>query len=410
MSVFTKYAMDTLMKASHPEIDRKQCWNLTPHKDHCTDCKDICPYGDKIFIRPNLIRDWAACTDCGLCVSACRSRCIQPSAEQVQQDIAPADSDNDTVWIGCTKSGRRNDLVRSCICALSWEAMAYIALNRKVVLDLTPCGECENDLCAEKLRSELTRLVEFFGPALFQSRFTLAYQPGEAPYEVKNLSRREMFSHMTDSSKAGSRYLLRLLPGVQDAEQGKGLDFRLLLNQRIKQLKSETETPARYGFYLPAVTSKCYGCGKCEKACRAGALKIEDLPEGLSRVVITPWKCSECGACAAACRDHAIDGMVLRQLTSLGPVSVLKFKKSVCTQCGKPTPPDSPDGLCSVCRIRARSKKRQQEAAERARARAAERAAQKAAQEAQTAAAQTAVPPDDAAPAASAESHTGSSC
>ena len=105
-----------------------------------------------------------------------------------------------------------------------------------------------------------------------------------------------------------------------------------------------------------------------------------------------------------ACSYYAIDGMKLRQLTSLGPVSVLKFKKTFCSECGKPVAPDSADGLCSVCRIRARSKKRQQEAAERARARAAERAAKKAAQAADPSAA----PAPEA--AAAVESHTGSTC
>ena len=56
MSIFTRYAMDALMKTSHPEINRRQCWNLHPHRTPCTTCKDICPYGDQIFTRPNLAR------------------------------------------------------------------------------------------------------------------------------------------------------------------------------------------------------------------------------------------------------------------------------------------------------------------------------------------------------------------
>ena len=32
MSIFTRYAMDALMKTSHPEINRRQCWN--PHALH----------------------------------------------------------------------------------------------------------------------------------------------------------------------------------------------------------------------------------------------------------------------------------------------------------------------------------------------------------------------------------------
>ena len=30
MSIFTRYAMDALMKTTHPEVNRKQCWNLHP--------------------------------------------------------------------------------------------------------------------------------------------------------------------------------------------------------------------------------------------------------------------------------------------------------------------------------------------------------------------------------------------
>lgn len=50
----------------------------------------------------------------------------------------------------------------ACVAALPWEALAYLALNKKIVLDLTPCGECENDACAELLRKNLTRLVGCF--------------------------------------------------------------------------------------------------------------------------------------------------------------------------------------------------------------------------------------------------------
>ena len=407
MSIFTRYAMDALMKTSHPEINRRQCWNLHPHRTPCTACKDICPFGEQIFTRPNLVKDWDPCTDCGLCVSACRSGCISPSPEQVQRDTSPADTDNDTLWIGCEKSGRKNTVVRSCIAALSWEALAYLALNKKIVLDLTPCGECENDACAAQLRKELTRLVDFFGQPLFEARFSLAYNEEDFPFHVQELSRREMFSHMTHGSKAGTKQLLRMLPGLRSDDDA-GVDFRLMLHQRTKQLKAASETPLRYGYYLPNFTTKCFGCGKCEKACRSGALKLEDMPDGQTRMVVTPWKCSECGVCVAACSNSGIDGMKLRQLTSLGPVSVYKCTKTLCKECGKPITPNSPDGICSVCRIKARTKKRQEEALARAKERQAEReakrAAEKAAQEAaEQMAAETAAetaPAVEAAPAA----------
>ena len=386
MGFFTRTAMDALMKTTHPEINRRQCWNLHPHRKPCTECKDICPNGEQIITRPNLVKDWDPCTECGLCVSACRSGCIIPSPEQVQRDSAAADADSDTIWIGCERSTRKNTVVRSCICALSWEALAYLALNKKLELDLTPCGECENDLCAAQLRKELTRLVEFFGEAVFEARFSLAYEADAYPYHVKELSRREMFEQVSHGSKSGTKKLLQMLPGLR-SEEDSAADFRLLLHQRTTQLKAASETPLRYGWYQPNFTQKCFGCGKCEKACRSGALKLEDMPDGQTRVVITPWKCSECGVCVAACSNSGIDGMKLRQLTTLGPVSVYKCSKTLSADCGKPIAPNSSEGICSVCRIKRRTKQRQEEAAARAKERIAEREARKAAEEAAKAAA-----------------------
>ena len=66
MGFFTRTAMDMLMKTTHPEINRRQCWNLHPHRKPCTECKDICPYGEQIFTRPNLVKDWDPCTELGL--------------------------------------------------------------------------------------------------------------------------------------------------------------------------------------------------------------------------------------------------------------------------------------------------------------------------------------------------------
>ena len=327
MGLFTRYAMDALMKTSHPEVIRRQCWNLHPHRTPCTACKDICPYGDAIFTRPNLVKDWDPCTDCGLCVSVCRSGCIVPSPEQVQRDTSLADTDNDTLWLGCEKSTRKNTAVRTCIASFSWETLAYLALNKKLVLDLTPCGECENDVCAAQLRKELTRLVEFLGPQLFESRVTLAYQQEDAPYHVQELSRREMFSHMTEGSRAGTKKLLQMLPGLR-SEEDSGVDFRLLLHQRTKQLKAAMETPLQYGYYMPKFTDNCFGCGRCEKACRANAMKFEDMPNGQTRIVLTPWKCSECGVCMNVCSNKGFDGMKLYQLTTLGPVVLHKCTKT----------------------------------------------------------------------------------
>ena len=104
----------------------------------------------------------------------------------------------------------------------------------------------------------------------------------------------------------------------------------------------------------------------------------------------------------ACCSNHGIDGMKLRQLTTLGPVSIYKCRKTLCKECGKPIAPDSAEGVCTVCRIKARTKKRQEEAAARAKQLREEREAKKAAEEAGAAvsAEAAAVPAEAAVPAA----------
>ena len=112
--------------------------------------------------------------------------------------------------------------------------------------------------------------MEFFGETMFEARFTLAYEPDEAPYHVKELTRREMFEQVGHGSKSGTKQLLRMLPGLRADEDG-GADFRLLLHQRTRQLKAAMpDNPLHYGCYLPSFTDKCFACGKCEKSLPCG--------------------------------------------------------------------------------------------------------------------------------------------
>ncbi|MCI2048033.1 MAG: 4Fe-4S dicluster domain-containing protein [Faecalibacterium sp.] len=384
MSIFTNMAMNAIMKTSHPTVDRRQCWNLRPHKEQCTDCMDICP--KHIFQRPGVVQDFLGCEDCGLCVSVCRSRCIAPSGEQVEHDMRPLDKDGDCIWIGCDRSARHNDVIGECVGSYTWEMLAYMALQKKLVLDLTPCAECDKPHCVEHVRKVAQRLAEFLGGPLFSARITLAEEPDQAPYHVKEYTRRQMMEHYTEGSKHTTLQLLRMVPGLQDEQRDHALDFRLMLNQRTKQLKQGAEQPLQYGFYLPTVTDACYGCGRCERSCRSEAIKIVDGEDGYSRVVVTPWKCSECGQCVRSCLDKAIEGMTLRQLTTLGPVSVHKLTKVLCSECGKPMKPNSPDGICNICAARIRMQKRREEMARKAEERKKEREEKEAAEAAAKAA------------------------
>lgn len=362
MGIFTNMAVGALMKQSHPTIERRTCWNMRPHQEQCSACMDICPAG--VFERAGVVKDFSECMDCGLCVSVCKARCIVPSEEQLQKDLHIADTEGDTIWIGCEKSKRQNSVIRTCVGSLDWEYLAYLALNKKLVLDLTPCATCNSQVCVEHVRNTARRLLDFLGPCLFTARITLAQQEDQAPFKVKEYDRREMMHRMTSGSRSGTKQLLRMIPGVQTETEDRAFVHRQLLHQRLKQIKAGSDVTATFGYYLPNVNDNCYGCDRCVRACRAGALEIRDGEDGWSRVVVTPWKCSECGQCESACLSKAIDGMVLRQVATLGPVSVHKFKKTYCSECGKPMQANSEDGLCRICSGRLKAKKAR-EAAER---------------------------------------------
>ena len=376
MGIFTNMAVGALMKQPHPTIERRDCWNMRPHKDdRCTACMDICPAG--LFERAGMAKDFSQCIDCGLCVSVCKTRCIVPSEEQIQRDLRIADVEGDTIWIGCEQSQRRNSVVRTCVGSLEWEYLAYLALNKKLVLDLTPCAECQNRYCVEHVRKVARRLLDFLGPRLFTARVTLAQKPEDAPYQAKEYDRREMMQRMTTGSRSGTKQLLRLIPGVKEETEDRALVNRQLLNQRLKQIRDNSDVKATFGYYLPNVTDTCYGCERCVRECRAGALEIRDGADGISKVVVTPWKCSECGQCVHSCLNKSIEGLALRQLTTLGPVSVRKLQKVYCEECGKPMPPNQEQNLCKICAGRRKAKAAREAAQKRREEKEAQRRAEK---------------------------------
>ena len=97
MGFFTRAAMDALMKTTHPEINRRQCWNLHPHRKACTTCKDICLYGEEIFPARTLSRTGDPAPTAGCAFRMPQWLHCLPRRSRCSGDTAAADTDSDTI-------------------------------------------------------------------------------------------------------------------------------------------------------------------------------------------------------------------------------------------------------------------------------------------------------------------------
>ena len=138
MGIFTRNAMDALMKTTHPEINRRQCWNLHPHRKPLhRPARISAPMANRSLPARTLSRTGIPPT-AGLWFRPAAAAASPFAGAGAAGHLPRRYNDNDTIWIGCEKCTRKNSMVRTCISALTWEALAYLALNKKIVLDLTP--------------------------------------------------------------------------------------------------------------------------------------------------------------------------------------------------------------------------------------------------------------------------------
>jgi ferredoxin len=71
--------------------------------------------------------------------------------------------------------------------------------------------------------------------------------------------------------------------------------------------------------YIPKISSKCVGCGKCEKVCPVLAISMQDTKEGKVAQVDNEV-CLGCGICVRSCHKNAIE-LVRREVQVITPVN-----------------------------------------------------------------------------------------
>ncbi|NTU89576.1 MAG: 4Fe-4S binding protein [Actinobacteria bacterium] len=330
-----QYAVGKWIDENHPRPESGRCIDIKQKKVSCGACRDICPTGATLSCRD---RNWEACMDCNLCVAACPTRALRPSAKNVDKFLRAIESGVDKITISCEQCEEGAYLQMYCMGAIPWEVLACLALDKQVVLDTTFCADCPEVEGKAQLEAMLEQVKEFLGDAFFDKQISVS---GET--KVGGLSRREAFSFIRGIGKNVTENLLSAGKGTPI----EGSFFRKVLAARLED--AQDGDPDFYTLSAPIFNENCWACNLCKNACPEHAISIiKDDQTGEYFVNHTAWKCVSCGLCRSTCPDEGISGQMLFETND--PLDDVRYKASpsICTKCDKNFKPDG-NVLCPRC-------------------------------------------------------------
>jgi len=330
----------------HPALSLSRCINRNQKRLSCSACMEICPKG--VYDRSQKTPPkWDECQNCGLCVTACPSRCIDPSPMNAKRHLLLAGRSGDIV-LSCTRAETKAGHQEACLALLPWEFMAYLALGGRLILNLRPCKDCPHEDCLALLEDQLRRLRLFLGEDAYAARVVRCF---DALPEAKegDVSRREFFRSMAHNGQKTGVLVWNDVAGSKvDA-----MVYRRLLARRVREMvKSGEKLSCR--MMLPWMTDACFGCGICALLCPNGALEIGEEQEGKRPVYISPYKCTGCGVCKAVCRDDGIEEICAVDVPHLDRLVLARVSSRSCERCGRAISPRKEETLCIACRQKKR--------------------------------------------------------
>lgn len=352
-----------------PFFAADKCLNRRQTKHPCTLCHDRCPAG-VLPVNPVLGKiDWTSCMGCGICITACPSRCFAPDLRQQQMMVAPAEGK--TVSFACISTkepvGERQV---ECLCALPWEWLAALSMRVKVKLYTGECVSCKHKACREQLLENLQLLRAFLGEERFDKRILLVDDPAgmKESGQEKQVDRRGLFGMLGRNVKTSvATSVGSVLPAPKGDPSRDGFAYRKLLADMVRAdclkraEKSKTENtapdyPVR-NVLLPDFNARCHGCGVCVRVCPQQALSIEKESDETSLISIEPWKCTGCGLCEAVCLHHGISGVEMTEVYHLNKQGHVRVHHACCTSCGAVIPLGTQDGFCIACSVKKKNRR-----------------------------------------------------
>lgn len=325
-----------------PALSLSRCINRNQKHLACSACMKICPKGvyDK---EQKKAPKWEECQSCGLCVTACPSRCIEPSPVNIKRHLLLAEKTGDIV-LSCMRAETKSGHQEACLALLPWEFMAYLALGGRLILNLKPCRDCPHEDCLELLNHQLSQLRRFLGDETYEARVKRCFDTLEEA-QTGSVNRRDFFRSMMHGGQKASVLVWNDIAGTKvDA-----MIYRRLLARRVREMVKQEKKPS-FRMQLPWLKESCFGCGICALLCPNGAIEIGEEKDGKRPVYITPHKCTGCGVCKAVCRDGSIEEICSVDVPHLDRLVLARVETRSCTQCGRAISPRKEETQCIACR------------------------------------------------------------
>ena len=147
--------------SEHPVYAPENCINRRQRRYACTVCSAVCPRG-AFSLKAGETVKWDRCLDCGLCVSACPSRCFTPSPSLRRRFTEDLDLKKPVSFI-CREETEQNGRRVRCLAAVPWELLAILAMHTDLVLYTGACAACAQKAWAQRLQEQLALLRDSSG-------------------------------------------------------------------------------------------------------------------------------------------------------------------------------------------------------------------------------------------------------
>lgn len=333
-SLLSRYMIEKITTKPVPMINPKKCINQLQKRQSCQLCQTLCLH-EAISFEPQISINSELCQNCGLCSSICPTGTMVQPLEVVEKQYNAINKGHDVV-ISCEKEQEQTDLKVSCLAALPWEFLAYIAIERRAKLITRHCETCEKRDCFNHLTLTLKRLETFLKPKGYEEQVLLINESSEGLQS--QYSRRELFKLWTEESK-------RLITEVAPIKFEKNKNARIYRSLLMKKIKGMDH--GEYGWCGIEVNDNCYGCGICETVCPQQAISITQDDDNQRFFEHDYSRCTHCGLCETVCLERAIE-KIIRFKDGYHPSVKTSISSNSCCICQDPIKPEEGE-ICIIC-------------------------------------------------------------